>query len=142
MWVKGVGIALVAIVCAMSAGPAQAASNPVPLTDVFAGTLPPFTGGTKRVCATSQLGFAVRCVENVRTMPSGSAGASGVTFGHWIYCRRTCTGSLLVHELVHVHQFETHGDTFGPLYLLEAAVHGTGCENKWERPAYQTSGRC
>ena len=53
-----------------------------------------------------------------------------------------CVGSLLVHEMVHVAQFEAGGDLFGPLYLLEAAQHGSGCENVYERPAYQTGGQC
>jgi hypothetical protein len=136
----------------LAAGPAQAAllgmpvataaSNPTPLTDLFASTLPPLTGGTQRLCTTSGRGIPVHCVENVQTMPSAEPSASGVTFGHWIYCKRQCRGSLLAHEMVHVGQFETYGDTFGPMYLVEAALHGTGCENKWERPAYEASGGC
>lgn len=134
---------LLLAVAVAGAAPAQAApANPVPLTDLFASQVPLWSGGTKRACATSGLGFRVTCVENVRRMPSAAAGASGVTFGHWVFCRRACSGSLLVHELVHVRQFETHGDLFGPRYLAEAALHGTGCENQWERPAYEASGGC
>ena len=141
-WAGVVSIAVALMAGGWGAGSAHAAANPVPLTDAVASLMPPFTGGTKRVCATSGLGIPVRCVDNVRTMPSAMPTASGVTFGHWIFCKVRCSGSLLVHELVHVRQFETYGDTFGPSYLAEAALHGTGCENKWERPAYQTSGRC
>jgi hypothetical protein len=133
---------------AASAAPAQVppvpqiVGNPNPGTDLFASLLPPLTGGTTRVCATSPRGVTVRCVEHVVTMPSAVATASGVTYAHWIFCKNTCTGSLLVHELVHVRQFEQYGDLFGPLYLAEAAQHGTHCENKYEKPAYQTGGQC
>jgi hypothetical protein len=118
------------------------AGNPTPLTDLVASSFRLGTGGTTRACATSGLGFTVYCVENVGFMPSLAPTASGVTFGHWVYCRNVCQGSLLVHELVHVAQFEQYGDTFGPTYLVEAALHGTGCENRWEKPAYQTGGTC
>jgi hypothetical protein len=121
---------------------APASALPTPLTDAFASALPPLTGGTKRLCATSGTGVPVHCVDNVRTMPSASPGSSGVTFAHWIFCKRTCGGSLLVHELVHVRQFETWGDAFGPMYLATAAVYGTGCDNRWEREAYEASGGC
>jgi hypothetical protein len=62
------------------------AGNPNPGTDLFASTMAVGTGGTQRICETSQLGI--------------------------------------------------------PVYLAEAAQHGSGCENKWEKPAYQTDGRC
>ncbi len=120
----------------------QIAGNPNPGTDLFASTISVGTGGTVRVCETSALGITVRCVENVDVMPSGSPTASGTTYAHWIFCRFVCSGSLLVHEMVHVGQFEQYGDLFGPMYLAEAAQHGTGCDNKWEKPAYQTSGQC
>ena len=135
-------IAGAVLAAAAFAPPAPAATNPVPLTDLFASAMAPLTGGTTRVCATSGRGIPVRCVEHVRTLPAGSPTASGVTYGHWVFCKRSCSGSLLVHELVHVRQFETHGDLFGPRYLAEAAVHGTGCENVWERPAYEAAGGC
>ena len=131
-----------------SAQPAEAApllpinGNPTPLTDLFASSLPPLTGGTQRLCATSGAGVPVHCVEHVTTMPSLLPGASGTTLGHWIYCKNVCVGNLLVHEMVHVRQFETYGDLFGPMYLVEAAQYGTGCENKWEREAYEASGGC
>ena len=116
--------------------------NPTIGTDLFAATVSLTTGGTQRDCATSGLGITVRCVENVRFLPAASTTAVGVTFGHWVFCKTACVGSLLVHELVHVAQFEQHGDLFGPMYLLEAGVNGTGCDNQWERPAYQTGGQC
>ncbi len=126
-----------------AAKPAEAApvppavtGNPTPLTDLFASLLPPLTGGTQRICATSNLGIPVHCVERVTFMPSIPPTVSGVTFGHWIYCKVTCVGGLLAHEMVHVRQFEEQGDVFGPLYLVEAAQHGTGCDNKYEREAY------
>jgi hypothetical protein len=133
-----------------AAGAAQSAppvvkvgGNPTPLTDAWASTLPPATGGTKRICATSGLGIAVHCVDNVPRMPTPKTTASGVTFGHWIFCRVVCAGRLLRHELVHVRQFETYGDRFGPMYLATAALHGTECENKWEREAYrEANGTC
>jgi hypothetical protein len=65
-----------------------------------------------------------------------------VTYGHWVFCKGVCGPSLLVHEKVHVSQWETFGDLFGPMYLLEAALHGTGCANQYERPAYQATGGC
>jgi hypothetical protein len=117
--------------------------NPTPGTDLFASSLSNATGGTKRICATSGLGIAVHCVDNVPRMPTPKKTASGVTYGHWIFCKVVCQGGLLRHELVHVRQFETYGDAFGPMYLAEAAQHGTGCENKWERQAYQeANGTC
>jgi hypothetical protein len=116
--------------------------NPTPGTDLFASTIAVGTGGTERICATSPLGFPVTCVEHVLIQPAGTPTAVGTTYGHWIFCREVCEGSLLVHEMVHVAQFEAGGDLFGPLYLLEAAQHGSGCENKYERPAYQTGGQC
>ncbi len=146
------GLALVALV--LPAEPTEAApvlnlpkvpqlvGNPNPGTDLFASTLSVGTGGTVRECEVSQLGITVWCVENVDIMPSGSPTASGTTYAHWIFCRSVCAGSLLVHEMVHVAQFEQYGDLFGPMYLAEAGVHGTGCENKWEKPAYQTGGQC
>lgn len=141
-WVAGLTV-LVAMGLTGPVASAQAAPvNPTPLTDLAASLFPLGTGGTQRICATSNRGIPVHCVERVRTMPSASPGADGVTFGHWIFCKNACTGSLLVHEMVHVAQFEYGGDVFGPQYLAEAALHGTGCENQYERPAYQTSGRC
>ena len=120
--------------------PQQAnAANPTPLTDLFASLLPPLTGGTQRICATSGLGIAVHCVEHTTIQPSLDPAASGTTFADWIYCKNVCTGGLLAHEMVHVRQFETTGDTFGPLYLAEAALHGDGCDNKYEREAYGPS---
>ena len=122
---------------------AQVLGNPTPGTDLFASALPPATGGTKRVCATSGRGIAVHCVDNVPRMPTPKKTASGVTFGHWIFCKVVCAGRLLAHELVHVRQFEAYGDTFGPRYLAEAALHGTSCENKWEYEAYhEVNGTC
>jgi hypothetical protein len=139
----------------LSAGPTEAAlpplngpvvpqvvGNPNPGTDLFASTIAVGTGGTVRACGTSPLGILVRCVENVNVQPSGSPTASGTTYAHWIFCRELCTGSLLVHEMVHVAQFEQYGDAFGPMYLAEAGLHGTGCENVYEKPAYQTGGQC
>lgn len=120
-----------------TATPAAAAPvNPVPLTDLFGGTIALLSGGSQRVCATSPLGIPVTCVERPIVMPSALPGASGVTFGHWVFCRTTCGGGLLAHEMVHVRQFEQYGDLFGPIYLAEALVHGAGCENIYERPAY------
>ena len=116
--------------------------NPNPGTDLFASTIAVGTGGTQRICATSQLGIPVHCVEHLNIQPSGSPTADGTTYAHWIFCREACVGNLLVHEMVHVGQFEQYGDAFGPMYLAEAAQHGSGCENKWEKPAYQTDGRC
>jgi len=142
------------LVTTVSAGPAEAAplvnlpqvpvlaGNPTPGTDLFASIIAVGTGGTQRICATSPRGIPVHCVENLIMQPSLPPTASGTTYGHWIFCKAQCVGSLLVHEMVHVAQFEQHGDLFGPVYLAEAAQHGTGCENKWERPAYQTDGRC
>lgn len=151
----GTLVAVAALTMGLAAAPAQAAggllglgigakaaANPVPLTDLVAATMAPLTGGTQRVCATSGRGLTVRCVEHVRVMPAAMPTASGVTYGHWVFCRAACRGSLLTHELVHVGQFEAMGDAFGPRYLAEAAVHGTGCENRWERPAYEASGGC
>jgi hypothetical protein len=117
-------------------------ANPNPGTDLFASTIWVGTGGTERICATSPLGIPVHCVEHLNIQPSLPPTASGTTYAHWIFCHVACTGSLLVHEMVHVSQFEQYGDAFGPMYLVEAAQHGTGCENKWEKPAYQTDGRC
>lgn len=118
------------------------AGNPTPGTDLFASTIALGTGGTERLCGTSPRGIPVHCVEHVVIQPAGTPTAIGTTYGHWIFCKDVCEGSLLVHEMVHVAQFEQYGDLFGPMYLLEAAVHGSGCDNKWERPAYQTGGQC
>jgi hypothetical protein len=118
------------------------AGNPNPGTDLFASTIAVGTGGTERLCATSPRGIPVHCVEHVAIQPAGSADAVGTTYAHWIFCREVCAGGLLVHEMVHVAQFEQYGDLFGPMYLLEAAQHGSGCDNQWERPAYQTGGQC
>ena len=117
--------------------------NPTPGTDLFASTIAVGTGGTQRICATSALGIPVHCVEHLNIQPSlPDFSASGTTFGHWIFCKDVCVGSLLVHEMVHVGQFEQHGDLFGPMYLAEAALHGSGCDNVYEKPAYQTGGSC
>jgi hypothetical protein len=116
--------------------------NPNPLTDIFGASLRPLTGGTERICAVSDLGIPVHCVEHLRVQPSIPPTAAGTTFAHWVYCKNVCAGQLLGHELVHVRQFETYGDAFGPMYLMEAALHGTGCANKWERPAYEANGGC
>jgi hypothetical protein len=119
-----------------------AAGNPAPLTDLGASLLPSLTGGTQRICATSGRGLAVHCVDKVTTLPSADQAATADTLGHWIFCKTVCGGSLLVHEMVHVGQFETYGDLFGPMYLAEGLVHGDGCANKWELPAYQATGAC
>jgi hypothetical protein len=137
----GVVAAVVLVVGAgvATASPAAAKpllpGNPTPLTDVVGQLIAIGTGGSQRVCATSGLGYPVRCVEGVAVLPAGSADAYAVTYGHWVFCRGGC-GSVLGHELVHVAQFEHYGDQFGPQYLLEAAVNGTGCENQYEKPAY------
>jgi hypothetical protein len=120
----------------------QLAGNPNPGTDLFASTLAVLTGGTQRICNTSPLGIPVHCVEHLNVQPSLPPTASGTTYAHWIFCKVACVGSLMVHEMVHVSQFEQYGDLFGPMYLAEAAVHGSGCDNVWERPAYQTGGQC
>jgi hypothetical protein len=120
----------------------QLAGNPNIGTDLVASVFPIGTGGTPRECAVSPKGVPVTCVENVSFLPSASPSAVAVTYAHWVFCRATCEGSLLTHELVHVAQFEQYGDLFGPMYLVEAAFHGTGCDNKWEKPAYQTGGQC
>jgi hypothetical protein len=125
-----------------AAAPIPVNGNPTPGTDLFASLLPVLTGGTQRVCAISGMGIPVTCVEHLNVQPSLALGATGTTFGHWVYCKNVCAGSLLVHELVHVRQFETYGDLFGPMYLVEAAIYGTGCANKWEREAYEASGGC
>lgn len=142
------------VTTAVGAAPAQAAplvnlpqvpvlaGNPNPGTDLFASIIAIGTGGTQRICATSPRGIPVHCVEHLNIQPSLPPTASGTTYAHWIFCKVACVGDLLVHEMVHVAQFEQHGDAFGPMYLAEAALHGTGCENKWEKPAYQTDGRC
>lgn len=144
-------MALGASALLLSASPAEAAplpqvpqlaGNPNPGTDLFASTLAVLTGGTHRICATSPLGIPVRCVEHLNVQPSLPPTASGTTYAHWIFCKEACVGSLLVHEMVHVSQFEAGGDLFGPRYLAEAALQGTGCENAYERPAYQTNGQC
>jgi hypothetical protein len=116
--------------------------NPNPGTDLFASTLAVLTGGTQRICATSPRGIPVHCVEHVNVQPALGTDVDGTTYAHWVFCHDVCGGSLLVHEMVHVGQFEQYGDLFGPMYLLEAAQHGSGCDNVWERPAYQTSGQC
>ena len=137
-WVVAVtAVVVMAVGLGVTATPAAAApANPVPLTDVFGQAVAILSGGSQRICASSPLGIPVHCVERPLVMPSAAPGASGVTFGHWVFCRTVCTGSLLGHEMVHVYQFEMYGDLFGPVYLAEAAVHGTGCENIYERPAY------
>ena len=117
--------------------------NPTPVTDLVASTIAVGTGGTQRICATSALGIPVHCVEGLVIQPSlPSFDAAGTTFGHWIFCKHACVGNLLVHEMVHVAQFEQYGDLFGPTYLIEAGLHGSGCENVYEKPAYQTGGTC
>jgi hypothetical protein len=118
------------------------AGNPNPGTDLFASTLAVLTGGTQRICATSARGIPVHCVEHVNVQPALGTDVDGTTYAHWIFCKVACVGNLLVHEMVHVGQFEQYGDLFGPMYLLEAAQHGSSCDNVWERPAYQTDGRC
>jgi hypothetical protein len=139
-------------VATFAAAPADAAvplpqvpvlvGNPNPGTDLFASTLAVLTGGAQRICATSPRGIPVHCVEHVNVQPAIGDDVSGTTYAHWVFCRDACTPSLLTHEMVHVGQFEQYGDLFGPTYLLEAAQHGSGCDNVWERPAYQTSGQC
>jgi len=106
------------------------------LTDLAAGTyLRAWTGGQTRACGTSGSGRVVYCVEFIDRLPSASAVANAVTYGHYIFCKGSCAG-VIVHELVHVGQWEAYGDFFGAMYLAEAAAHGTGCDNKFERPAY------
>jgi hypothetical protein len=147
---RRVVVALVVVTFGFGGGTAAAAplppnltGNPTPGTDAFALVVRQFTGGTERICGVSPLGIRVHCVEHLNVQPSADPTASGTTFGHWVFCRVACTGSLLQHELVHVRQFERYGDIFGPLYLAEAARHGTGCENKYEREAYQkANGTC
>lgn len=126
---------------AAAAPAAPSVPNPAPLTDLVAQVFSLGTGGTQRSCGTSGLGFQLRCVENVAILPAGSLTAYAVTYAHWIFCKGSC-GPVMAHELVHVGQFEVGGDGFAIQYLAEAALHGTGCENQYERPAYQVDGRC
>jgi hypothetical protein len=121
---------------------AAPAKNPTPLTDLFAQTFAPGTGGVERLCATSSLGIPVHCVEYTTTQPSGDPAAYATTFAHWVFCKGACNARTMRHEMVHVGQFEYYGDRFGPLYLAEAAQHGDGCANRFEKPAYQANGDC
>ena len=43
---------------------------------------------------------------------------SGITFGHVVLWNRPLEGSLLVHELHHVRQYERLGPFYIPLYVL------------------------
>ena len=43
---------------------------------------------------------------------------AAVTYGHVVLSNRTVEGSLLVHELHHVRQYERLGPLYIPLYLL------------------------
>ena len=148
---KGATVVAVLALAATGFGAAQPAKadpippnitgNPTPGTDLFAQSVRLLTGGTERICGTSPLGIKVHCAEHLLFQPALVA-ASGTTFGHWVFCHDVCTPRLMIHEMVHVRQFEKYGDIFGPMYLAEAAVHGTGCDNKWERPAYQANGDC
>jgi len=96
--------------------------------------------------------LVVLCV-GPAVMPSPTADA--FTMGHWVFCRLAehCkmgnSRKALEHEYWHVDQFEQFGDTFMELYALEPArLKGmgkdeSGCENRYERPAYQNNeGRC
>jgi hypothetical protein len=67
-----------------------------------------------------------------------------MTLGHFVFCRsQRCDGALLRHEVFHVDQFERYGDAFGPMYLDEGRRQGSGCSNRYERPAYEGAGqRC
>ena len=136
------GAAMVGVTApAAGAAPIPIGGNPTPGTDLFASLIAPLTGGTQRICATSGLGIPVHCVEHTLAQPSADPAAFATTFAHWVFCKGNCGGAL-PHEMVHVRQFETHGDFFGPMYLVEAAQHGDGCANKYEREAYESTGGC
>jgi RHS repeat-associated protein len=94
----------------------------------------------------------VFCVAPTKLLPPDAA---AMTIGHWIFCEREehCkmgnARKALEHEFWHVDQFEQFGDGFVGLYayesarLLRAGEDPAGCQNRYERPAYQhNEGRC
>ena len=79
-------------------------------------------------------GLKMKCVDNSRfIVPWARAG----TLGNTVVCRRTCDDTLIRHESVHVVQSQQVGYHFVAAYLRESILHGTGCQNRLERPAYR-----
>jgi RHS repeat-associated protein len=68
-------------------------------------------------------------------------GADALTLGARIFCVAKCQGALLEHELVHVEQYRRTG-YFGLDYLAQSVYAGSGCENSWEREAYEKNQPC
>ncbi|MGB2758236.1 MAG: hypothetical protein WBD02_11320, partial [Acidimicrobiia bacterium] len=115
--------------------------------DAFAGsTLVPWSHPTDITwCGSSSKGKPIYCVSAGR-LPSAQA-AGAVTFGHYVFCNGPCKSSFpeddaasMQHEMVHVRQWEDHGDDFGLKYLA-AAISGY-CPNEYEQEAYKTAGKC
>ena len=91
-------------------------------------------GGKARKC-----GRGSHCVTGSwLVVPWADAG----TLGNTIVCHRGCDRDLITHEKVHVSQFQQGGIAYVALYAWESAFGGIGCSNKYERPAYSTSGAC
>lgn|GEM_PF-6637373 len=93
-------------------------------------------------CGRTFGGRAVVCVNNVpQAVPEH---ADAWTLGHFVFCRFECSpgSDLVAHELVHVEQFEKYGDAFVAMYLKEAALNGTTCNNRFEVPAYERNWPC
>jgi RHS repeat-associated protein len=70
-------------------------------------------------------------------------GRDAWTLGHSIYCRDVCSAATVRHENVHVEQWDRIGASFVVRYAYQAAFNGLGCDNPYERPAYQAgTGAC
>ena len=105
------------------------------------------TGASFRAgCARSSSALPVGCLENVSRFGSiafiVNPDADAYTQAHFVFCRQRCEGDLLLHELVHVDQWESYGDGFALMYLDEARRKGSGCDNRFERPAYEKNWPC
>ena len=114
-------------------------------------------GGAKpRLCGASARSIQVLCLSPVPRLASVAFVINGegdaVTLGHFVLCRSdiACgspndpnSPNVLMHEFVHVDQWERYGDSFIGRYtrgvIIDTALggRGPGCNNPIEREAYR-----
>jgi len=105
-----------------------------------------FTTGSR--ITTGRYGMPVMCVAPSSFVLNYPGNPDAATKGHFIFCARTsdcdeADDKTIIHEMVHVGQYEEYGDTFTRLYNREFSAveqfrpgHGSGCHNKYEAAAY------
>lgn len=83
--------------------------------------------------------FLIKSFWWYRWLPS-KKGVRAMVNGNIVLLSKDADDKDLIHELIHVEQYERAPFIHGFLYLIESFKYGTGMENKYEKEAYERSG--